>query len=139
MRCILAVCILFLVGCPYRSEVRRLTSPTPPPVAVGHHPDYVEILYGHRGLEPLINRLRRDAEANEQILRKVVREHIDLKSPLEFSFKYAAVDTAARILLLRYFAPHPEPVLIAGWQVQLIYCLPSGMLQKVYVEEVPLE
>ncbi len=90
-------------------------------------------------MEPLIRRLRADVEANEQILRKVVRQHIDLKSPLEFSFKYSAIDTSTNILLLRYFAPHPQPVLIAGWQAQLVYSLPHGRLERVYVEEVPLE
>jgi hypothetical protein len=106
---------------------------------VGHYPDFVAILYGPHRYQPAIDRLRADAEAHEPLLRRVVREHIDLKSPLEFEFKYAAVDTAAGILLLRYFAPHPDPVLIAGWQVQLVYRLPRALLERTYVEEVPLE
>lgn len=139
MRWLLLICLLTITGCPHRSEVRRLASVNSPPVVVGHYPDYIEILYGNRRFESLISRLRSDAEANEQILRNIVRRHIELKSPLEFSFKYAAIDTSAGVLLLRYFAPHPEPILIAGWQAQLVYRLPSGRLEKVYVEEVPLE
>jgi hypothetical protein len=108
-------------------------------VVVGHYPDYVQIIYGPSRLQPIIDRLRADIEANEPILRRIVREHIELKSPLEFSFKYAATDSSVGLLLLRYFAPHPNPVLIAGWQVQLLYRLPSAVLERVFVEEVPLE
>jgi len=117
----------------------RLTTAPPPSVVVGHFPDYVEILYGPHRLQPLVDRLRADVEGHEHVLRRIVRDRIELKSPLEFEFSYAAVDTAAGIVLLRYFAPHPDPVLVAGWQAQLIYRLPRGSLDRVYVEEVPLE
>ncbi|MEO0073774.1 MAG: hypothetical protein ABIK43_03850, partial [candidate division WOR-3 bacterium] len=82
MRCLLFACVLSVAGCPHRSELRRLVSSAPPQVIIGHYPDYAEIIYGHNRMEPLIRRLRADVEANEQILRKVVWQHIDLKSPL---------------------------------------------------------
>jgi hypothetical protein len=121
------------------SELLRFDGPSPPPVEVGRYPSHVDFLCGPHRLDPTVARLRGDIEAHESILRRITREHSDAKSPLEFRFMYAAVDSAGGTLLLRYFAPHPSPVAIAGWQAQLVYELPCRRLLRVYVSEVPLE
>lgn len=140
MRCLfylLLVC--WLLGCPYRSQVAQLAEPNRLPVEVGHYPEYIEVLYGRHGYGRRVESLRRDIEAHESVLRRLVRERIDLKAPLEFQFKYAAVDTSRTRLILRYFAPDPSPQLIAGWEVFLIYSLPRCRLVAARVAEVPLE
>jgi len=83
--------------------------------------------------------LCQDIEANEQILRQLVRTHISVKSPLEFHFSYAGYDSLNNRIILRYFAPNPQPEEIAGWQVQFVYRLPSYRLELAYVSAVPLE
>jgi len=116
-----------------------LAEPNRVPVEVGHYPDYVEILYGEHRYGRQVATLRRDAETHEAVLRRLVRERIDLKAPLEFEFKYAALDSGRTRLILRYFARDPEPQLIAGWEVFLVYSLPRRRLISARVAEVPLE
>ena len=84
-------------------------------------------------------RLRQDAETHESVLRRAVRDQFEVKSPLEFMFMYVGYDSVDQRLVLRYFARHPDPTTIAGWQVQLIYALPGQRLVRAYVDEVPLE
>lgn len=126
-------------GCAFRSQVASFDGPEPPPVLIGHYQAGAKLLYGPSRYDTLIARLRSDVESHEMVLRRLVRRYIDIKSPLEFNFGYAAVDTTAGVILLRFFAPHPTPLLVAGWQVQLVYRLPGGPVVAAYVEEVPLE
>jgi ferredoxin-NADP reductase len=52
---------------------------------------------------------------------------------------YVGHDSANSRVILRYFARDPDPVIFAGWQVQLVYALPRMRLVRAYVEQVPLE
>jgi hypothetical protein len=83
--------------------------------------------------------LRADVESREQILRKLVRERISVKSPLEFQFMYVGHDSLNRRLILRYFSRAADQGEFAGWQVQLVYSLPSLQPVHAYVQAVPLE
>jgi hypothetical protein len=83
--------------------------------------------------------LRADVEAHEQILRRLVRERISVKSPLEFQFMYIAHDSLNRQIILRYFSRAADQREFAGWQVQLVYALPSLQPVHAYVQAVPLE
>jgi len=134
-----ALTVCCLVGCPNRSQIILLTEPDRIPVEVGHYPDYVEVLYGQHAYGRQLAAIRKDIEAHESILRRLVRERIALKAPLEFEFKYAAVDTSRTRLILRYFAPDPAPQLTAGWEVFLVYALPRYRLMSAWVAAVPLE
>jgi len=83
--------------------------------------------------------LRADVESHEQVLRKLVRDRISAKSPLEFQLMYVAQDSVNRQLVLRYFSRAAVQQEIAGWQVQLVYSLPSLRPVRAYVQAVPLE
>jgi hypothetical protein len=138
MRLVLLGCLL-LVACPSRSQVRLLARADGPPVVVGHYPDYLVMLSGDHPLARKADRLRQDVESHESFIRHLTRSRFDIRPPLEFSFMYVAYDSASSSLVLRYFARNPEPVIFAGWQVQLVYSLPALRLARAYVEEVPLE
>ena len=83
--------------------------------------------------------LRADIEAHENVLRRIVRDRISAKSPLEFQFMYAGHDSTGDRLVLRYFARAAVPDEIAGWQVQLVYSLPALLPVHAYVKALPLE
>jgi hypothetical protein len=83
--------------------------------------------------------LRADVESHEQILRKLVRDRISVKSPLEFQFMYVGQDSQNSRLILRYFSRAADQREFAGWQVQLVYSLPSLQPEHAYVQAVPLE
>jgi hypothetical protein len=83
--------------------------------------------------------LRADVESHEQVLRKLVRDRLPVKSPLEFQFMYVGHDSLNRRLILRYFSRADVPRELAGWQVQLVYSLPTLRPVHAYVQAVPLE
>ncbi|MEO0020855.1 MAG: hypothetical protein ABIK48_01595 [candidate division WOR-3 bacterium] len=127
------------VYCPRQSRIIRLSSSNPPPVITGYYPHYHQPLPPDHPLQPQISVLRHDIEANENLLRQLVRQRYDVKSPLEFRFSYAGLDSANRRLIIRYFAPDAQPHELAGWQVQFICRLPKLTLDSIYVWAVPLE
>ncbi len=83
--------------------------------------------------------LRADIEAHEPVLRRLVRDRLDIKSPLEFQFMYVGHDSVNQRLIIRYFARAATAREIAGWQAQLVYSLPSLRPVHAYVQAVPLE
>lgn len=135
----LLAAFLLIAGCFHRSDVRRLVEPGGPPVDVGHYAEHLVMLGAEHPLARKAERLRLDIEANEAVTRRVVRDHLELKSPLEFRFMYVGHDSVNQRLIMRYFAHHPDPTTIAGWQVQFVYALPALHLVRALVEEVPLE
>lgn len=112
---------------------------SPLPVITGYYPYYHYQLPPDHPLQPRVPVLRQDIEANENLLRRLVRERYDVKSPLEFRFSYAGLDSVNSRLVIRYFAPDAQQHELAGWQVQFIYRLPKLALDSVYVWAVPLE
>ncbi len=131
--------VFLLAACVPKSQVVRLAEPDGLDVVVGRYPHYVEML---RAGDPLYQRAmgwREDAERHERVLRRVARSRLDIKSPLEFNFMYAGLDSANSAAVVRFFAFAADQRVIAGWELLLVYSLPKGRLAKVYVNEVPLE
>jgi hypothetical protein len=56
-----------------------------------------------------------------------------------YRFKYAAVDTATGLIMLRYFARIGEHPVYAGYEIQFLFDTESQKLKMVYTDEVPLE
>ncbi|MGQ9707298.1 MAG: hypothetical protein ACUVUR_00270 [bacterium] len=135
----LAITTIFMFCCPHRNQIKQFLSSAPPPVSIGYYPDYHYSLSPTHTYYEKIKDLREDIESNEPILRKLIREHIPVKSPLEFNFSYAGIDSVNHRLILRYFAPNLRSEEIAGWQVQIIYRLPGPILERAFVWSVPLE
>lgn len=110
-----------------------------PPVDSGRYPDPFQILPHDDPLSTKSAPLQGDVEAHEQILRQLVRERISVKSPLEFQLMYVGQDSQNHKLILRYFSRAAVQTVLAGWQVQLVYALPSLRPEHAYVQAVPLE
>jgi len=138
MRLVLLGCLL-IAACPPRSQVRLLDRSDGPPVIVGHYPDYLVMLSGEHRLVRKTEWLRHDVESNESLIRQLARSRFDIRPPLEFMFMYVGYDSLNSNVILRYFARDPDPVIYAGWQIQLVYALPALRLVRAYVEQVPLE
>jgi hypothetical protein len=139
---------LALVGCHHclrcrgigaSQSVTRFTAADAPPVDNGRYPGPLRMLASGDPLSVKAAPLRADVESHEQILRKLVRERISVKSPLEFQFMYAGHDSLNSQLILRYFSRAADQREFAGWQVQLVYSLPSLQPVHAYVQAVPLE
>jgi len=136
----LVLSLMLLACCLPKSQVVRLVGPGALPVETMHYPGYLRILDAN---EPVARRSvpwRADAESHEKVLRQLVRDRFDLgKMPLEFRYMYTGLDSAAGLATVRFFAFHPNPSVIAGWEVFLVYRLANGQLIKAFVAEVPLE
>jgi len=120
-------------------SVTRFTDADAPPVDSGRYPGSVRMLPADHPLSVKAAPLRADVEAHEHVLRRLVRDRISVKSPLEFQFMYVGHDSLKRRLIFRYFSRAAIQREIAGWQVQLIYALPSLRPAHAYVQAVPLE
>jgi hypothetical protein len=120
-------------------SVTRFTATDAPPVDSGRYPGPLRMLSPDHPLAVKAGPLRADAECHEQVLRKMVRDRISAKAPLEFHFMYVAQDSVNGRLVLRYFARAWDQTEFAGWQVQLVYRLPSPRPEHAYVEALPLE
>jgi hypothetical protein len=149
MRCgAVLLSVLAVTGCHHclgcrgldaRRSVTRFLAADAPSVDSGRYPAHLRILPTDHPLSLRAAPLRADVEAHEPVLRRLVRDHLAVKSPLEFQFMYVGHDSANQRLILRYFARAAVPKEIAGWQAQLVYTLPSLLPVHAYVQPVPLE
>jgi hypothetical protein len=139
---------LLLVGCHHclkcrevsaSQSVTRFTAANAPPVDSGRYPGPLRMLSSDHPLSVKAAALRADVESHEQILRKLVRDRISVKSPLEFQFMYVGQDSQNSRIILQYFSRAADQTEFAGWQVQLVYSLPSLRPERAYVQAVPLE
>jgi hypothetical protein len=147
-RVAIVLAFLLLAGCRHCLQCRgvnasrsvtRFAAADALPVDSGRYPGPLRMLSSDHPLFVKTATLRADAEAHEQILRKLVRDRISVKSPLEFQFMFAAQDSLNHQLILRYFSRAADQTEFAGWQVQLVYSLPSLRPVHAYVQAVPLE
>ena len=149
MRCAtIVLTFLILAGCRHclqcrgvnaSQSVTRFEAADAPPVDSGRYPGRLRMIASGDPLSTKAALLRADVEAHEPILRKLLRERISVKSPLEFRFMYVAQDSLNHQLILRYFSRAADQTEFAGWQVQLVYSLPSLQPVHAYVQPVPLE
>jgi hypothetical protein len=147
-RAVVLLSLLALAGCRHcikcrgvgvSQSVMRFTAADAPPVDSGSYPGQLRMLSPDHRLAVKAAPLRADVESHEQILRRLVRERISVKSPLEFQFMYVARDSLGHRLILRYFSRAADQTEVAGWQVQLVYSLPSLQPVHAFVQAVPLE
>ena len=140
--------LLLLIGCRHclrcdgvgaSRSVMRFLAADAPPVDSGRYPGPLKMVHSDHPLAVKAAPLRTDAEAHEQVLRRLVRDRISVKSPLEFQFMYVGHDSLNSRLVLRYFSRAAVQNELAGWQVQLVYALPSLRPVHAYVQAVPLE
>jgi hypothetical protein len=149
MRCAaIVLTFLLLAGCRHCLQCRglnaarsvtRFAATDAPPVDSGRYRGPLRMLASGDPLSTKADPLRADVEAHEQILRKLVRKRISVKSPLEFRFMYVGHDSVNQQLILRYFSRAADQSEFAGWQVQFVYSLPSLKPVHAYIEAVPLE
>jgi len=140
--CILAssFCLLTSFACSPSSQLLRLSGPRPLPVETAHYPFFTATPAPDDQVLKRAEAWKQDIEQNERVLRQLVRDRYDTKSPLEFRFMYVAVDTANRRAVVRYFAREADQTSwVAGYEVFLGYSLPSGRLEQAWVNRLPLE
>ncbi len=129
-----------LTACVSASQVARLVGPAASRVKTGHYPYYAAT---PRPDDPVLRRTgawRNDIEANERVLRQLVRDRYETKSPLEFRFMYVALDSVNGDAVIRYFAREADQSSwVAGYEVFLTYELHSGRLDGAWVNRLPLE
>ena len=128
-----------LHGVSTSQSVTRFAAADAPPVDSGRYPGPLRMLSPDHPLSVKAATLRADVESHEHVLRELVRKRISVKSPLEFQFMYVGQDSLNRRLILRYFSRNADQRELAGWQVQLVYSLPSLRPERAYVSAVPLE
>ena len=83
--------------------------------------------------------LRADAEAHENVLRKLTRDRLQIKQPLEFRYMFTGYDSLNNRAVLRFFARSVDQKEIAGWQLQLLYDGKTLRPIRAYVMPLPLE
>jgi hypothetical protein len=140
--------VMLLVGCRHcvrcngvdaSQSVTRFIGADAPPVDSGRYSGPLRMLSSDHPLSNRATPLRADVEAHENVVRKLVRHRIPVKSPLEFHFMYVGHDSVNNRLILRYFSRAAVQDEIAGWQVQLVYSLPHLRPEHAYVQAMPLE
>jgi len=147
---LLAASALFLVlcGCHHccrrdranpQSPVTAFLSPNPPPTDSGRYKERFEILTAAHPVSTRMEPLRADAEAHENVLRRIARERLEIKSPLEFRFMFTGYDSLNNRAVLRFFARSADQTEIAGWQLQLLYDYRTLRPIHAYVMPLPLE
>jgi hypothetical protein len=105
----------------------------------GTYAGHLRIKNGDPRLEALVRPWREEVDEHPELLRGVAEKYFSLPEPLEFHYMYIGEDSVAHRVLLRYFAYDPHPVIMAGWQVQLVFDAGTKRLLEVYTTEVPLE
>jgi hypothetical protein len=133
--------ILLLVtsmSCKKRDEFALLHEGDFSMVAKGSYRGHLLFLGDGREHRETVDHLRRLVEKNFEILDSVTERFFSIPH-MGYKFKYAALDTETRMLMLRYFARIREHPVYAGYQIQFLFDAESRRLKSVYTEEVPLE
>jgi len=129
-----------LLACGPKSQVVRLLDPAAVPVEAARYPFHAATPTPG---DPVLKRAevwKQDIEQNERVLRQLVRDRYETKSPLEFKFMYVAVDSTNGRAVVRYFAREADQTSwVAGYEVFLGYSLTSGRLERGWVNRLPLE
>lgn len=131
--------LIFLYACHPGSPIRNFILSSEQSVQIGRYPYYFRLLSEReikdKNITPLIREGKKHRPLLEQQLKKQLG--ISLSKPIEYN--YTGYDSINQRVIIRYFACNPEPRQIAGWQVQVVYKLPSLLLEDIYLSEVPLE
>ncbi len=99
---------------------------------------HLTMLYGTEEYSQTIEELRQAVEKEPGVLDQLTAAFFE-EPHREYGFKYAALDRACNLLVLRYFARVVDHPLIAGYQVQLAFDVDSRACRQINVSEVPLE
>jgi hypothetical protein len=89
--------------------------------------------------KPMVDDFRSDIAEHFPLLPKITRHIFDIQDSLLYKFKYAAIDSNANVLILRYFSRIYNHPMLAGYQIQFVFDLQSTGLSEIFVDEVPLE
>jgi len=133
-----SVLVLFL-ACTPQNLVRTVSAADYALVQEGRYQGSVRVMNNDPRLKQLAEGWRRQIEADPAFLCGIADRFFSLPDTTGFRFMYVGRDSAARRIILRYFAFAPKPFIIAGWQVQFVFDGQSRRLKAVYALEVPLE
>jgi hypothetical protein len=108
-------------------------------VQEGRYPGRARIANGDPALEKLVKPWRAEIEGNPELLRAIAEKYFSLPEESHFKYMYVGEDASADQVVLRYFAHDPHPIIMAGWQIFLVFDRRAKSLAAVYASEVPLE
>lgn len=140
--CVRAICIvlflLALVFCQKRDDLSGIRRGDFSRVAEGSYHGRLQFLGDGGEYIQIVRHLRGMVERDFVVLDVISDRFYEIPH-LGYQFKYAAVDTANGLLLLRYFARIGEHPVYAGYEIQFLFDAESQKLKIVYTDEVPLE
>jgi len=112
-------------------------------VEVGRYPHRTEIVRPPYQDDKMLKELRTAVERDPAVMNRMAAtlfpEGEGDPLNLRFAFRSVGIDREEERLVLRYFAPIPDPFIFAGYQIQFVFALPSGDFQKAYVAQLPLD
>lgn len=112
-------------------------------VKVGRYPHRMEILRPPSQYEAIVQDWRKVIENQPKVMNRIAENFFPEgegdPSNLTFRFHFAGKDGENNRLILRYFAVIRNPFILAGYQVQFVFHLPSEKFAEIYVAQIPLE
>ena len=140
MKCRLFVFVAVgLAACATSGIIAKVAQDNYALVQEGHYSGSVRVKNDDSTLQKLVQPWRHEIEANPEFMRGIAEKYFSMPIESRFGYMYTGEDSAARRVLLRYFAYDPHPIVYAGWQIQFVFDRPAKKLVSVYAVEVPLE
>jgi len=131
--------LILLVGCNTGSQIRNFLSSSNPEIHVGRYPHYFRLMSNEEIEKRKIGPLIKDGLRHRLWLEQELKARLGISLPTPIRYYYAGYDSVNQRIVIRYFAADPQPLLTAGWQIQLIYLYPALVLDEIYLDEIPLE
>ncbi len=136
---VLKVILILLVNCNTGSQIRNFLSSSTPKIYVGRYPHYFRLMSDEEIEKRKIAPLIKDGLRHRLWLEQELKAKLGISLPTPIKYFYTGYDSVNQRIVIRYFAADPQPLLTAGWQLQLIYLYPALVLDEIYLDEIPLE
>lgn len=131
--------LLLCFACNTGSQIRSLILSSNQAVQIDRYPYYFRLMSEDEIKKREITRLIKDGEKHRFLLQHELETKLGISLPQPIKYNYTGYDSINQHIIIRYYASNPQSRIIVGWQAQLVYQLPSLVLEKIYVSEVPLE
>lgn len=131
--------LLLCFACNTGSQIRSFILSSNQAVQIDRYPYYFRLMSEDEIKKKGITHLIKDGEKNRFHLQHALETKLGISLPQSIKYNYTGYDSVNQRIIIRYYASHPQPHIIAGWQAQLVYQFPSLVLEKIYISEVPLE
>ncbi len=131
--------LLLCFACNTGSQIRSFILSSNQAVQIDRYPYYFRLMSEDEIKKKGITHLIKDGEKHRFLLHLELETKLGISLPQPIKYNYTGYDSINQRIIIRYYASNPQSRIIAGWQAQLVYQLPSLALEKIYISEVPLE